>query len=125
MDKDFLSGAAYILGGIAIGATIWKVAKKIWSSPINYDDILSESINKAISLLQSESSSNEQVIGNLLIAKRIREGQAEFCLIRRYGSGRTTLTVLSPVFNISICPMDIQDEFENKNEIVIKKIELS
>lgn len=123
MDKDFLLSATCVLCSIVAGATIWKIVKKIRCSPESYDDILNESINKAISMLQSEKPGHESIVGNLLIVKRVREGQVVFCLIRRYDNGRTTSTVVSPTFNIAICPQSLQDELDKKNEVVIKKIE--
>lgn len=123
MIKSILTGAAYILCGVIAGVGIWKAVNKGKSPRISYDDILNESINKSISLLQSDSKTEEKTVGNLLIIKRVRECQVAFCLIRRYDNGRTTSTVISPTFAIKICPSNLQSELEIKNEVVIQKIE--
>lgn len=123
MVKDILMGTAYVLGGVIAGVLIWKVVNKGKSSRKSYDDILKESINKSKSLLYADEKSEEKIISNLLIIKRIREGEIAFCLIRRYDNGRTTSTVISPTFNIEMCPSDLHSELETKNEVVIQKIE--
>lgn len=123
MIKSFLTGAAYVLCGVVAGVGIWKVVNKGKVSQVNYEDIRNESIKKSIDLLRADNKSEEKVIGNLLIIKRIREGQVAFCLIRRYENGRTTSTVISSTFDINICPPNIQLELESKNEVVIQKID--
>ena len=123
MIKSLLTGAAYILCGVVAGVGIWKVINKGKTSQLNYDDIRNESIKKSIALLRDDNKSEERIVGNLLIIKRIREGQVAFCLIRRYENGRTTSTVISHTFGINICPSNIQLELDSKNEVVIQKID--
>ena len=123
MTKSLLTGTAYIVCGVIAGVGIWKAVNKWKSQRICYDDILNDSINKSISLLQSDSKTEEKTVGNLLIVMRVREGQVAFCLIRRYDNGRTTSTVISPTFSIKICPSNIQLELDSKNEVVIQKID--
>lgn len=123
MIKSLLQGAAYIICGVVAGVGIWKVVNKGKSSRISYDDILNQSIDKSIYLLQSDSKSEGNIVGNLLIIKRVREGQVAFSLIRRYDNGRTTSTVISHTFGIELCPSNLQSELEAKNEVVIQKIE--
>ena len=81
MIKSLLTGAAYILCGVVAGVGIWKVVNKGKTSQLNYDDIRNESIKKSIALLRDDNKSEERIVGNLLIIKRIREGQVAFCLI--------------------------------------------